>query len=166
MSQQRQKDLEEILGLWYKKLAFFEKKLPLVDGLQQELVIQEEIKKSNSKISQYETEYWDIMTQDAIFVFDNDEQEAEESLQDITVAVQQVEATNLSPEVVEVVKEIRDRLNTPKEPASAKLKATLPLIPSILSYEIELNTSQIIHKVLEKVRQKKILNPQNPDNKT
>ena len=157
MNQQRQRDLEEILELLYEKRANFEKKLIIADGVNQEFSLKQQLKRDIlPDIQKYESEYWELMTQDAVFVYDEDEQAAEESLRDVEAAVKDIERTSPLPtEVVEILRQIRDKLNEPQKPASAKLKATLPLIPTILSFELELNISNKLYAALEKIRQKK-----------
>ncbi|USR91257.1 hypothetical protein NEA10_00495 [Phormidium yuhuli AB48] len=166
MNQQRQRDLEEILELLYEKRANFEKKLIIADGVNQEFSLKQQLKRDIlPDIQKYESEYWELMTQDAVFVYDEDEQAAEESLRDVEAAVKDIERTSPLPtEVVEILRQIRDKLNEPQKPASAKLKATLPLIPTILSFELELNISNKLYAALEKIRQKKILKPRDTPN--
>lgn len=166
MNQQRQKQLEEILELLYEKRANFEKKLIIADGVNQEFSLKQQLKRDIlPDIKKYETEYWELMTQDTIFVYDEDEQAAEECLRDVEAAVRDIEKTSPLPtEVVEILRQIRDKLNEPKKPASTKLKATLNLIPAILSFDIELDISKILHGLMEKIRQKKILKPRDTPN--
>jgi hypothetical protein len=166
MNQQRQRDLEELLELLYEKRADFEKKLIIADGVSQEFSLKQQLKRDIlPKIQKYEAEYWELMTQDAVFVYDEDEEAAEESLRDVEAAVKDIERNSPLPtEVVEILRQIRDKLNEPQKPASTKLKATLNLIPAILSFDIELDASNILHALLEKIRQKKILKPQDTPN--
>jgi hypothetical protein len=166
MNQQRLEPLAKNLELLYEKLADFEQDLILSYSTGQKFSLKQKIKREIlPDIQKYEAEYWDLMTQDAIFVYD--EQAAEDSLRDVEASVKEVEVTPSLPEdVVELLKQIRDILNTPKKRASAKLKLALPLIPSILSYDIEIDTSKKLYKVMDRVRQKKILKSQNPPNKT
>lgn len=168
MNQQRLEPLAKNLELLYEKLADFEQDLILSYSTDQKFSLKQRIKREIlPEIQKYEAEYWELMTQDAVFVYDEDEQAAEESLKDVEASVKEVEVTpSLPEEVVELLKQIRDILNTPKKGASAKLKLALPLIPSILSYDIEIDTSKKLHKVMDRVRQKKILKSQNPPNKT
>ena len=165
MTQQRQKDLEEILELLYAQLGYFQKQLILASTAEK-FALEQKIKRDIlPDIKKYEAEYWDLMTQDAIFVYDEDEQAAEECLRDVEAAVRDIEKTSPLPtEVVEILKQIRDKLNEPQKPASTKLKATLNLIPAILSFDIELDISKILHGLMEKIRQKKILKPRDTPN--
>lgn len=59
---------------------------------------------------------------------------------------------NYPDQVMQLLVEIRNKLNEPGKPAAAKLKAALPLLPSFISYEIELDTESSLRKVYEPLR--------------
>jgi hypothetical protein len=51
-----------------------------------------------------------------------------------------------------LLREIRDKLNEQELPAAAKLKAALPLVPGILSYEVELDTESSLRRAFGPIR--------------
>jgi hypothetical protein len=62
------------------------------------------------------------------------------------------ETANAPQEMVRLLVEIRDKLNEPGKSASAKLKVSLPIIPLISSYEMELDTEGAVTGVWRKAR--------------
>ncbi len=53
---------------------------------------------------------------------------------------------------MQLLLEIRDKLNQQELPAAAKLKAALPLVPGILSYEVELDTESSLRRAVQPIR--------------
>jgi len=60
--------------------------------------------------------------------------------------------SNAPQEMVRLLGEIRDKLNEPGKSASAKLKLSLPIIPLISSYEMELDTEGVLTAAWRKAR--------------
>jgi hypothetical protein len=61
-------------------------------------------------------------------------------------------SANYADEFIQLLREIRDRLNEQELPAAAKLKAALPLVPGILSYEVELDTESSLRRAFGPIR--------------
>jgi hypothetical protein len=59
---------------------------------------------------------------------------------------------NYADEFMQLLLEIRDKLNQPELPAAAKLKAALPLMPGILSYEVELDTESSLRRAVQPIK--------------
>ena len=51
-----------------------------------------------------------------------------------------------------LLQEIRARLDGLDSLASAKLKVTIPLIPAIASYELEMDTEGMMYKIWRKLK--------------
>lgn len=160
MSQQRQKDLQENLELLYEKWGMFQRELVVSANANQKFELKQRIKREIiPSIRRYETEYWELMTQDAVFVLNEEinETDAAEALAKVESAVTKVERADTSiysREAVELLREIRTKLNEPSQSASAKLKATLPLIPGLLAIELEMDAEGVVSQTLQTVRKR------------
>jgi hypothetical protein len=73
-------------------------------------------------------------------------------LSEATTKVLQSAATGAPPEMLRLLEEIKGKLSEPKEAAAAKLKLSLPLIPAICSYEIDVDTVRAVKNVWSKAR--------------
>jgi hypothetical protein len=81
--------------------------------------------------------------------------DAEEAVAEMLRAVKQVEALppgNYSADMMSLIKEIRDKLDAPNKPAAAKLKATLPILPPFISYEMELDSESSVVSAWRRLR--------------
>ena len=97
------------------------------------------------RIRKYEQEYWQILAKTAETV-EIPAPEAEIIVAEIVEEVGQIEVQQLYPdEVLQILREIRDKLNQPGLTASAKLKGVISSIPPFvgISYEAELDTENI-----------------------
>ncbi|MGL4500794.1 MAG: hypothetical protein ACRCU2_17125 [Planktothrix sp.] len=158
MNQQRLKDLQENLDLLYEKLGMFEQELILAANANQKFELKQRIKKEIiPQIERYESDFWVIIAQNEGVIFENtDDQTVTEvlvSLQSAVTAIERVNSSNSSNELMEILRDIKAKLNEPEASASAKLKGTIPLIPGLLSYEVDLDTERFIfNKVLQGTR--------------
>ncbi|MCT7965365.1 hypothetical protein NG799_03330 [Laspinema sp. D1] len=159
MNQQRLKDLQDNLDLLDEKLGMFEQELIICANANQKFEVKQRIKKEIiPQIERYETEFWGIITtQDPGVVFENaDEHTVTEvltSIQSAVTAIKRVNSSNSSNELMEILRDIQAKLNQPEASASAKLKGTIPLVPGLLSYEVELDTEKFIsNRVLQGAR--------------
>lgn len=55
-------------------------------------------------------------------------------------------------QVMQLLEEIRNKLNEPGNPAAAKVKLALNLIPGVLAYEVELDTETALRKAFQPIR--------------
>ncbi len=111
---------------------------------------------NNQKLSAfvrvYETEYWQKLAQKANY-YEPEEVDARNVIIEVEAQVVRViESQPNNDELMRLLVEIRDNLQEPGTPASAKLKAALPLIPGILSYEFEVDTENSLRTVLQPIR--------------
>jgi hypothetical protein len=149
--------LEETLELWYEHLGEAEKALPMAFGFKEKTAIKQNIRvEILPAIRMYEKEYWSILAKDAPDC-KVDEVAASHA---IVKVVQEVELIQRQPnqypdDLMRKLQEILDKLNEPQTPAAARLIAALPLIPGILSCEIELDTEISLKRVFGGI--KKIL---------
>ena len=153
MSQQRQQDLRRNLDLLYEQLAMFEQELIVAYDVGKKFALKTQINREIvPSIRRYEREYWQLQPQDAIAI---PEAEAEAVLLEVdreVRAIERVESDRLPPEVVELLADIRNKLDTPERAASAKLAVTLPVIPLLASYNFELDTESTLLQVWQKIR--------------
>jgi hypothetical protein len=144
------------------RLSQIEKKLKLLrdqqDALEQEAILTTGLAKIQAKqrlgeeikpeIREYEKEYWQVLAQQTQ-TEEIPEQEAESIVAEIVEGVGQIEVQRQYPdEVIQILQEIRDKLNQPGATAAAKLKGVISSIPPFvgISYEAELDTENIFQR--------------------
>jgi hypothetical protein len=147
-------DLEKNLELRYETLGEVETDLAMTTNAFEKTAIKQRIREQVlPELRKYEAEYWQLLAQEA--------RSCTVAEVDATNAIVEVEAQvvrviesqpKLNDEVMELLLEIRDKLNEPGTPAAAKLKAALPLIPGILFYEFELDTENSLRTVLQPIK--------------
>jgi hypothetical protein len=102
--------------------------------IQAEQRLGEEIK---PKIREYEKEYWQVLAQQTKTV-EIPEHDAEIIVAEIVEEVGQIEVQGeYSDEVLQILQEIRDKLNQPGATAAAKLKGVISSIPPFVGISIE-----------------------------
>ena len=82
-------------------------------------------------------------------------QEAESAIAEVVEAVKRMEGlphADRPAELTQLLAEVRKKLDEPGKAASAKLKVTLPIIPLIASYEMEMDTEAVFSKAWARVR--------------
>ncbi len=148
-------DLEKILTLRYETLGEVERDLVMTTDPFAKAAIKQRLREEVLPgIRQYENEYWRLLAQ----VADNyspSVDKIEDAIIQINQEVNRIEveqAGNYPDELMHLLLEIRDKLNTPNLPAAAKMKLALPLIPGILGYEVELDTEATIRRIFQPVR--------------
>ncbi|MEG4117767.1 hypothetical protein QUA43_09870 [Microcoleus sp. N9_B4] len=144
----RLSQIEKNLKLLRDQQHALEREAILTTGLPKihaEQRLQEEIK---PKIREYEKEYWQVLAQQTKTV-EIPEPEAEIIVAEIVEEVGQIEVQRQYPdEVVQILQEIRDKLNQPGQTAAAKLKGVISSIPPFIgiSYEAELDTENFFQR--------------------
>lgn len=151
-------DLEKNLELRYETLGEAEKDLAMTTDTFEITRIKQRIRERVlPDIRKYETEYWKVLVQEArtCAVEAVEEVEAQNAIVEIVPEVEAIAnqpSANYAYEFMELLLEIRDKLNKPETPAAAKLKAALPLVPGILSYEVELDTESSLRRAFQPIR--------------
>lgn len=149
----RLNDLKDILDLLYEQLGEFEKELLTNSHRPAKFEMKQRIKREIlPAIRKYETEYWELYPLEATII---SEEEAEIQLvkvEQAVVSIEQISSSTYPSELVSLLQEIRDKLQKQDKAASAKLKVVLPLIPAIVSYELEMETQGLMYKTWEKIK--------------
>jgi hypothetical protein len=146
-------DLKEILGLLYEQLGAFQRDLVIRDSAAARFELEQRIKREIlPAIRRYEQEYWEIFSTEPIVV---SEEEAVVQLVKVEQAVESIERripnSEYPPELLLLLQEIRSKLDDLDRSASAKLKVSLPLIPMIASYELEMDTEGVMYKTWKSI---------------
>lgn len=116
-----------------------------------------ESNRDNPKLSAfvraYEAEYWQQLAEKANF-YEPEEVDASNAIVEVQAEVVRVieSQPNVNNELMQKVQEMLDKLNEPGTPAAAKAKLALPLIPGIVSYEVELDTENSLRRVFEPIK--------------
>ena len=143
------------------RLSQIEKKLKLLrdqqDALEQEAILTTGLAKIQAKqrlgeeikpeIREYEKEYWQVLAQQAK-TEEIPEHEAQAIVAQIVEEVGQIELQRHPDEVLQILQQIRDKLNQPGPTAAAKLKGVISSIPPFvgISYEAELDTENFLQQ--------------------
>lgn len=110
--------------------------------------IKQQTRELRKKIREQEEEYWQLLAQQTKTV-EIPEQEAEIIVAEIVEEVGQIEVQGqYLDEVLQILQEIRDKLNQPEATAAAKLKGVISSIPPFvgISYEAELDTENFLQQ--------------------
>ena len=150
---QRLQDLEKNLQILYEKLGDFEQELIITAHAPTKFELRQRIKREISpSIRRYEAEYWELYPQEAILI---SEEEAATQLVRVEQAVEAIERipqTEYPDKLMELLEDIRTKLDEGDKAASAKLKVALPLIPLIASYELEMDTEAMMYKTWKSLK--------------
>lgn len=143
-------DLERNLELLYEKLGDMERSLILSYDAEAKISIKQRIREEiKPQIRQTEVEYWQLLTHE-INASVIDEVDARSAIVEViktTEIIEQNNANQYPDQVIQLLTDIRNKLNEPGKSSSAKLKAALPLLPPFVSYEVELETEGILQRV-------------------
>lgn len=141
-------DLESNVNGYYKQLAGREKAKRLARFEDKEL-IQQQIDELKQELGSVEREYWLRwrMEISGLMIPEADAVEVSAGM------LQEVEILEFQPQVqsnaelIQVLQEIKGELSKPGIPAAGKLKAAIPLLPGVISYEMELDTEGLLRRV-------------------
>lgn len=141
----RLSQIEENLELLQEQLGGKENALILA-APEEEIRINQQIRKLRKKIREQEEEYWQVLAQQAKTV-EIPEQEAEIIVAEIVEEVGQIEVQGeYSDEVLQILQEIRDKLNQSGATAAAKVKwvisTNFPFVA--ISCEGEVDTEKLL----------------------
>lgn len=143
----RLSDMEENLELLQEQLVGKVKALNLAPQ-DDKIRIKLQIRELRKEIREQEKDYWQVFARQTKTV-EIPEQEAEVIVAEIVEEVGQIEVQGeYSDEVLQILQEIRDKLNQPGATAAAKLKGIISSIPPFvgISYEAELDTENFLQK--------------------
>lgn len=143
INRQRLKSLEEILEIEYEKLNDFKYEISMLAPSPTKTALKQRIKREViPDIRKHEAEYGQILSQFSE-VSTIPENEAENTLAEVVQVVEHIEvlpAKTYPDEMIQLLREIREKLDEPGKTAAAKLKVALPIIPMLASYEMEMDT--------------------------
>ncbi len=149
---QRLADIKEILEVLYEKLGEFQKELVSSASPPIKFELKHKIKREIlPDIRRYEAEYWELYPIETIIISN---EEAETQLAKVEQAVESMELTQTEYplELIPLLQDIRSKLDEGDKAASAKLKVTLPLIPLLASYELEMDTEGVMYKTWKAIK--------------
>jgi hypothetical protein len=154
-------DSAGVISMPINRLSQMEKNLELLQeqlgGKEETLIrspqedkirIKQQIRELRKEIREQEENYWQVLAQQTKTV-EIPEQEAEIIVAKIVEEVGQIEVQGQYPdEVLQILQEIRDKLNQPGPTAAAKLKGVISSIPPFvgISYEAELDTENFLQQ--------------------
>ena len=143
----RLSQIQENLELLQEQLGGKEKAL-IFAPQEEKIRIKQQIRELRKEIREQEENYWQVIAQQTKTV-EIPEQEAEIIVAEIVEEVGQIEVQRQYPdEVIQILQEIRDKLNQPGATAAAKLKGVISSIPPfvVISYEAELATENFFQQ--------------------
>ena len=153
--QQRIAQLEELLEIEYEKLSAFRTEMAVSASAPSRFELRQRLKRDLlPAIKNHEVEYARLLAEDANPAL-IPETEAQEALDQVLGGVQELEKSPAIPERAELkqlMAEIRQKLNEPGKTASAKLKIALPIIPAILSYDMELDAGSLLMNAWRRIK--------------
>jgi|SRR4028118_119195 hypothetical protein len=149
-SKQRLADLEEILDSLYETLGEAQKRRAYANDIFEKNSIKQRLRQEVlPEIRNYEQEYWSLLAEEVPYC-QVDEVAASKAIVEVVQKVEPIvnkSSANYPDEFMQKLQKILDTLKEPQTPAAAKLIVALPLIPGIMSYEIELDTEISLKRV-------------------
>lgn len=147
-------ELEELLDIEYEKYHEFEKEISLSDGASRITLKQRFKRDVTPRLRALEQEYAEMLVAGVptAQIPEADAVAIVSELLEATGMILQTAPANAPQEMLRLLGEIKNKLSEPEETASAKLKVSLPLIPTICSYEMEIETAGLMKKVWRKGR--------------
>jgi len=155
MKPQRISALERLLEIEYEKLSEFQRELAITASAPAKFELRQRLKlEVLPDIRKHEAEYAGLLA-DSVDVASIPPEQAERTTVELVHAVQHVESLpdpNQPEEITRLLVDIRKKLDDPGKVAAAKLKVTLPIIPLIASYEMEMDTEGVLVSVWRQIR--------------
>ena len=138
-------DVQNKLNMLYEQLSGKEKALLLAEE-SEKTRIEQQIRLTWERIHRYESEYTITLSQQV------KRQALPEPVAETVTAELVDEIEVLTPlqhhdDVKTLLQEILQELQKPDSPASAKLKVAIPLIPNVVSYELEGDTESVVRRL-------------------
>jgi hypothetical protein len=152
---QRISALEGLLEIEYEKLNDFQKELAITSSAAAKFELRQRLKREIlPDIRKHEVEYAELLADSADLVCVPAEQ-AEATTAELVHAVEHVQSLpdpNRPEEITRLLADIRRKLDDPGKVAAAKLKVTLPIIPLIVSYEMQMDTEGVLVSVWRRMK--------------
>ncbi|MEY3787814.1 MAG: hypothetical protein RLZ75_2021 [Pseudomonadota bacterium] len=152
--QQRANDLDEMLTISYEKLGEFQKELVISSNVS----IKFELKKKIvgdiiPQIKAYEAEYANLLANE-LNVMDFSDENAEKILIEIQDAITLLKETAEEMHSEVLMKSVEKAQEALEKPTTAigKLRAVIPIIPGIISYQLELDVYSTLTGLWEKLK--------------
>ena len=146
MSSDRLSQLEELLSN-YREILYGQESAYVLAPDEDKVRLRLKISKTKTEMLAFEEEYWSILSKQSDSM-EIPEQEAEIAIAEIMTGTNEIEleSSSYSPEMLIILREIRDKLNQPGNSASAKLKGIISSFPPFvgISYEAELDTEKFL----------------------
>ncbi|MEG3967319.1 hypothetical protein QUA00_06765 [Microcoleus sp. T2B6] len=152
-SKQRLADLENILDSLYETLGEAQKRRAYANDIFEKNSIKQRLRREVlPEIRKYEEEYWSLLAEEPPDCVD--EVAASHAIVKVVEEVKLIQSQpNQYPdEFMQKLQKILDKVNEPQTPAAGKLIATLPFIPGIMSYELELDTEISLKRVFAGIK--------------
>ncbi|OUL24312.1 hypothetical protein BV378_18080 [Nostoc sp. RF31YmG] len=150
---ERLANLEQVLNLLYETLTEAQNRLAITESIFARTAIKQRIRQEIlPDIRQFEAEYWQLLAQQARSTTVAEADASNAIIEVESQVVQLMSNTSYPDQLMRLLEEIRNQLNQPENPAAAKAKLALNLIPGILSYEVELNTITALKNVFQPIR--------------
>ncbi|MEG5038100.1 MULTISPECIES: hypothetical protein [unclassified Microcoleus] len=148
MISERLSHLQSEVKGYYDQLACQETAKRLAQDAQK-VRIQQGIDKLKKELGSVERDYW-LRWRTEIAGLTIPEADAEIVASQLVGEVEILEiepAVQRNAELMKVLQEIKAELSKPGIPAAGKLKAAIPLLPGLISYEMELDTAGLLRRV-------------------
>jgi hypothetical protein len=150
----RFKEVWELLEIEYDKFHEFEREIALASGNEKIALRQRMKHEIIPRLRKLEVEYAQLLASGARGL-EVPQTEAAELVHELTVALVETQQ-KLQPTVPEDIRtlliDLKSKLDEPGKGASAKLKVTLPIIPTLVSYELGMDTEAVLNQVWRKIR--------------
>ena len=149
----RIQQLYKLLDTYHEKLGFVEQDLAKSVPGEGRAAMRLQIKDIWKDIRDHEIDLGDLLSRcaDAKTIPGN---EADDALAELNVHVDRLKGADKSNWPVEVLAKLDDlqaKLSEPGKAAAAKLKVSLPIIPLLVSYELEMDTESTLVQVWHKI---------------
>jgi hypothetical protein len=155
INRRRIRDLENLLEIEYEKLSEFQKELAITSSASAKFEVQQRLKREIlPEIRKHELEFAQLLADVTDLTFLPTEQ-AENTAAELVHAIEHVQGLpdpNRPEEITRLLTDIRRELEDPGKVAAAKLKVTLPIIPMIVSYEMEMDTEGVLVGVWRRMK--------------
>jgi AcrR family transcriptional regulator len=145
MTFDRLADVQGILTGLYEQLAGEENAWLLAEEAEKAR-IKQKIRLTWQRIREYDREYAQQLSQQ-VKRQDVPEPVAEVVVAELADAIEILEPSASRDEVREMLREILTELRRPDTPAAAKLKVVIPIIPNLVSYELEGDTESVVRRL-------------------
>lgn len=145
-------NLNEVLDIEHDKLCSLDKDLALSSPGIARATIRVQIKEVWSDIRTRDTELAGLLAEHADLSA-IDSKAADDACEELIAHVERIKTAkgDWPDEVLATLSDIKAKLDEPKQAAAAKLKVSLPIVPLLISYDLELDTESTVVQVWHKI---------------